>query len=110
MRKTIHSKQQALLLELLIELRQVSGVSQTTLAERLRITQSEVSKHERGERGLDVLQLRQWVLTLGLPLEAFIEVFEYELLRQEETLRRASSLADTPRTRRAKPDRPPRVT
>ena len=110
MRKTIYSKQQALLLELLIELRLVSGVSQTTLAERLRITQSEVSKHERGERGLDMLQLRHWVLTLGLPLEAFIEAFEDELLRQEETLRRAGSLADKSRARRAKSDRRRRVT
>ncbi len=60
-----------------------AGMNQSELAALLGISQSEVSKHERGERGLDFLQLRTWINTLGLPLEAFVGVFEEGLDRQE---------------------------
>jgi transcriptional regulator with XRE-family HTH domain len=42
--------------ELLIEARQGEGLSQASLAERLKRPQSYVSKFERGERRLDVVE------------------------------------------------------
>lgn len=83
MKKTIYSKQQELLLQLLVEARQGAGITQGELAALLGITQSEVSKHERGERGLDFLQVRMWVEVLGIPFEGFVGSFEEKLVRTE---------------------------
>ena len=64
MRKSIHSSAYKLLLELLIAKREELGVTQVQLAKRLRMTQSSVSKVERGERRLDVVELHQWCSAL----------------------------------------------
>jgi transcriptional regulator with XRE-family HTH domain len=60
MSKSIHTKQYAVLLELLLEARSKTEVKQRQLAERLQMTQSSISKVERGERRLDVIELRAW--------------------------------------------------
>jgi len=52
------------MLRMLVQLREYQGFNQTALADRLGITQSEVSKFERGERTLDVLRLRAWLTEL----------------------------------------------
>ena len=59
------------------------GVSQTTLAARLAMTQSEVSKFERGERALDVLRLRAWLHALGIEWTPFADALDRELGRLE---------------------------
>ena len=41
----------------LVQLRKDAGLNQAALAARLRITQSQVSKYERGERALDEMRL-----------------------------------------------------
>lgn len=82
MQKTIYTKQQEVLLSLLVAARKAADVTQDELADWLGITQSEVSKHERGERGLDFLQVRSWVQALGLPFEAFVVAFEEKLSKQ----------------------------
>lgn len=71
MRKSIHSSQYRLLLELLLTARSRAGLTQIQLANRLRITQSSVSKVERGERRLDVIELHQWCVALRLPFIEF---------------------------------------
>lgn len=65
MRKSIHSVKYAVFLQLLEEARSRSGLTQTQLARRLRMTQSAVSKVERGERRLDVVELHAWCKALG---------------------------------------------
>ena len=50
----------------LVRLRVAAGLNQTALAARLGITQSEVSKFERGERALDERRLRAWLQALGV--------------------------------------------
>jgi len=75
------ARQQAALLRLLVQLREHAGLKQTALAERLRITQSEVSKFERGERALDVLRLRTWLRALGIGLTPFAAALDEELSR-----------------------------
>lgn len=54
-RSTFTRKQQRLQ-SLLIEMRKAAGLTQTDLARRLRRPQSFVSKYERGERRLDVIE------------------------------------------------------
>lgn len=49
----------------LVEARERSGMTQVELAKRLRKPQSFVSKYERGERGLDVIEFRRVALALG---------------------------------------------
>src|SRR4029079_1742480 len=73
------SRQQAAMLRMLVQLREYQGFNQTALGDRLRITQSEVSKFERGERTLDVLRLRAWLHALGIGLTPFADALEGEL-------------------------------
>ncbi len=49
----------------LIQAREQSGFTQAALAARLKRPQSFVSKYERGERGLDVIEFREVALALG---------------------------------------------
>ena len=79
MQKNLHSQDQLLLRELLVELRTGAGLTQVALAERLKWEQTHVSRVERGVRRLDVLELRSWVDALGLSLPQFIEKFEQRL-------------------------------
>jgi transcriptional regulator with XRE-family HTH domain len=58
------SRGQAVTPQVLLRLRVAAGVNQTTLAARLGITQSEVSKFERGERALDERRLQAWLHAL----------------------------------------------
>jgi len=71
MRKSIHSPESKVFLGLLRSLREEKGLSQIELAAKLDETQSFVSKCERGERRLDVLELRQFCRAMGVPLEEF---------------------------------------
>ena len=56
MKKTITSDEYRAFLRLLVEYRERAGLTQAQLAERLEETQSFVSKMERGERRVDVLE------------------------------------------------------
>jgi transcriptional regulator with XRE-family HTH domain len=77
----LRSRQQAALLRRLAQLREDAGLNQTVLAQRLGITQSEVSKFERGERALDVLRLRAWLHALGMEFTPFVDALDQELDR-----------------------------
>jgi transcriptional regulator with XRE-family HTH domain len=73
---TIHDPDYAVILALLREARRVSGVSQGDVAKRLGYSRSIISKLERGEVRLDLLQLRQYLLAIGVPFITFIEQVE----------------------------------
>ena len=79
MEKSIYTDEYSLLLELLCELRRKSGVTQVELAEKLGQTQSFISKVERGDRRLDIIQLRTICQTLGTTLPEFITAWEKRL-------------------------------
>jgi hypothetical protein len=81
MKRPMRSTERAAMLCLLVRLREAAGINQTTLAARLRITQSQVSKFERGERTLDVLRLRAWLLALGIEWTPFADALDQELGR-----------------------------
>ena len=55
-RKSVHSTEQQLLRELLVEAREKASMTQQKLAKRLGTHQSFVSKFESGERRLDVVE------------------------------------------------------
>ena len=87
MRQPVWSKQQAVLLRMLAQLREDAGLNQGALADRLGITQSEVSKFERGERVLDALRLRAWLHALGIGFASFAAALDRELDRLDAFLR-----------------------
>lgn len=71
MDKSIYTTEYTLFLALLRGAREEVGVSQTKLAEALGVTQTFISKCERGERRLDVVELHKWCRCLGLELDQF---------------------------------------
>ncbi|MBK8791086.1 MAG: helix-turn-helix transcriptional regulator [Holophagaceae bacterium] len=76
MEKSLFSAEYTALLGLLREVRESSGISQEQIAQRLGTKQSMISKVERGERRLDVIELRRWVLELGQSFPEFLARFE----------------------------------
>lgn len=80
--KTIHDEAYQVLVEGLRAARQDGGVTQTDLAERLGVDQSYVSKYERAERRLDVLEVRAVCRALGMNFCEFIATFEKDLQRR----------------------------
>lgn len=70
-------------LELLREARLQAGLTQLELAELLAVPQSYVSKCEGGERRLDVLEARAWIVALGGSPAAFMEALDEELARAQ---------------------------
>lgn len=59
--------------------REQAGLTQQDLAQRLGETQSFVSKCERGERRMDLVELREFCKAMGISLEKFVRQFENTL-------------------------------
>ena len=57
------------------------GYTQEQLAERLGTTQSFVSKCERGERRLDIVEVHAWCAALGTPFSKFTRRFDKSAAR-----------------------------
>lgn len=79
MQKTIYSRQSKLVTTLLREFRQAREMTQVELAKKLGMTQSELSKVERGARRIDFVELRHWVAALGVDMGLFVAEFEARL-------------------------------
>jgi transcriptional regulator with XRE-family HTH domain len=79
MEKTIFSKGYTSLLKQLRKARRQSGLTQIELAERLGETQSFISKCERGERRIDVVELRAFCNAMGVPFIDFVRRFDSSL-------------------------------
>lgn len=89
-------------LRLLRQARLESGLTQVELAQALGLPQSYVSKCEIGERRLDVLETRAWILALGGSPSAFIEALD-EALAQGNYLDHTSSSVNPPLPGRRRP-------
>ena len=61
-----------LLQRLLIDARMKAGLKQADVAERLGRPQSYISKIERGERGLDVIEFMEIAKVIGFDPAAFL--------------------------------------
>lgn len=83
MDKSIYSREYAMVTRLLKEARDAAGLTQMELAEKLGQSQSFVSKFERGERRLDVVQLRTVCSVLGTTLPDFVDSLEKALRRKK---------------------------
>lgn len=76
MEKSIYSQEYSLFLAQLRNAREEKGLTQTDVAQKLGQTQSFVSKVERGERRLDVVELRAFCDAINIPFPKFISHME----------------------------------
>lgn len=76
MEKSSFTSDYRVLCQLLREKREEHDLTQVEIAERLDETQSYVSKCERGERRVDLVQLRQFCRAIGITLAEFVGEFE----------------------------------
>ena len=72
MEKSIYTREYSLFLELLRNTREKKGLTQIEVAEKLGQTQSFISKVERGERRLDIVELRAFCSALGISFTTFV--------------------------------------
>jgi DNA-binding transcriptional regulator YiaG len=82
-RSLIQSKEYRLLIDLLKSLRQERNITQEELAKQLKTDQSFVSKYERRERRLDLIEVRSITRALGKDFQEFIAEFEKRLSNKE---------------------------
>jgi len=76
MRKSIHSARYAVFLKVLRGTRRRASLTQEQLAKRIGETQTFVSKCERGERRIDVIELRTFCQAFGVSLKQFVSALE----------------------------------
>ena len=81
MEKSIYSREYSLFLEQLRNAREQKNLTQSDVAEKLGQTQSFVSKVERGERRLDVVELRAFCAAIGISFTSFVGKIEKVLDR-----------------------------
>lgn len=77
MEKSIHSAEYERFLALLRTTRLERGLTQEDIAAKLSATQSFISKCERGERRLDIVELKEWCTALNISLSSFVKRFEH---------------------------------
>ncbi len=76
MQKSIYTADYAAFLEVLVEMRKNAGLTQRDLGKELPFDQPSISKLERGERRVDVIELRLICEKLGITLSDFIQKLE----------------------------------
>ena len=76
MAKSIHRPEEQILVELLREYRESSGLTQAELSRKLGRAQSYISDVERGQRRLDLVQLRDLALAMGYSLSSLVADFD----------------------------------
>jgi len=82
MRKSVDTRDYATFLDLLIEVRRRAGLTQVQLGQQLPFEQPAISKIERGERRIDVIELKMICDQLGIPLHDFIAELEDRLSKK----------------------------
>ena len=88
----------------LLELRDArrqAGVTQMQLAEELGQLQTYVSKCERGDRRLDLIEVRAWIIALGGDPVAFVAALEERLARNAPPLDRREVTSPAKRKKRS---------
>ena len=84
MKKSISSREYKILVELLAKFREQAGFTQTKLAEAIEETQSTVSKIERGERRIDMLELFVICKAMGVSPIDFVKAYEEAISEGQE--------------------------
>ncbi len=75
MAQSTHHRRYQAFLDLLRSWRAEAGLTQSEVGERLGNTQTFVSKVERGERRLDVVEFAEWCEALGIAAESAFQQF-----------------------------------
>ena len=83
--RSTKTKEYDLFLKILIESRKESGVGQRELGKKLDRTQSYVSKLERGDQRMDVIELVQYCAAIGVPAA-------HVILKLEAAIKTTSSI------------------
>lgn len=78
-RKSLHRKENLVLIELLRDLRVREDLRQAELADRLDANQNFVSNVEQGIRRLDVVELRDYAAALGTTFSVLTSMWEARL-------------------------------
>ncbi len=73
MPRSVYKREYKRLLEMLIEARRSAGLTQAQVAKRLGRHQSFVSKYERAERRIDVIEFVELARVLNLDLESALQ-------------------------------------
>jgi transcriptional regulator with XRE-family HTH domain len=89
----------AIFLATLRRYRERSGRTQTDVAEFMKRDQSVVSKCERGERRIDVIELRSYCRAIGIELRTFIDALELEI---EQAMKLKASSKERVRSSRSR--------
>jgi transcriptional regulator with XRE-family HTH domain len=84
MQKSTFTREYRVFVETLKAFRQNANLSQVKLAEVLQQSQSFVSKCERGETRLDIVQLRLYCQAFGVTLPAFVAQYEARLASKKK--------------------------
>ncbi len=66
------------------QVRQNAGLSQLELSQRLEAPQSRISDYERGQRQMDLMELRQYCQAVGITVVEFVTRFD-RLLEEGDT-------------------------
>jgi transcriptional regulator with XRE-family HTH domain len=82
---SLHEASYRLLLERIRSVRRAADITQAELAEKLGTDQSFVSKYERGERRLDVVELLAICRALEVDFISFLSDFAKELQKRESS-------------------------
>ena len=77
--KSNFSDEYAIFLATLRRYRERSGYTQTDVAKLMRRDQSVISKCERGERRIDVIELRSYCRAIGVELRTFVDALEIDI-------------------------------
>lgn len=81
MDKSIYSRKYQVVLALLKDARISAGITQIQLAELLDETQTFISKCERNERRLDIIELREFCVAMDIDFRSFIDTLEQKLIK-----------------------------
>jgi len=79
MEKSLFSKDYAVFLRELRKARKESGLTQEEIGKKLGQTQSFISKCERGERRLDVLEFRAFCKAIGVDFVQFVKSIDKKI-------------------------------
>ena len=79
MSKSIYSDQYRAMLKLLREARVEKDIKQTDLTKRLNLDQSSISRIETGDRRLDVIELRNYCIAIGISFTEFVTRLEINI-------------------------------
>jgi transcriptional regulator with XRE-family HTH domain len=102
MPKTLHRQETQVLIELLRDIRLRAGLTQAGLSGKLGRAQSFISDVERGQRRLDLIQVRDVCIAVGLSLPEFVSMLDARIeLANEAVPLRAKTKAKAPPRRNA---------